>query len=786
MMAVMGNWWTKLQKALRQKRTDAPDRDSLQQFMEALEDRSLMTSGVTANFLLTQDWGSGFQGQIQLQNQQAASVNNWTLELEFDANITSIWDAKIVSQVGNRYTITNAGWNNTLAGGGTVSFGFVASPGNTTAIPTNLKLNGVPLDGGPTDPAPVPALTITDANVLEGNSGTTDAVFTIRLSAASVTPVTVQYSTVSGTAESGSDYQQKSGTLTFGVGETEKSIAVTVIGDTDVEPDETFRMRLSNATGASIADSEGVGMIQNDDVQSSPTSDFEFRVQDNWGSGFTGEIVAIYRGTVPLEDWRLELDYDGNISAIWNAAVESHVGNRYVIKAPSWNKTIAPGGSISFGFTATPGNAAAPTNFVLRSASGQNPGGVNQPPVANNDHVVTTAGQAVSIQALANDRDPNGDPFAIESFTQAEHGVVSLGSDGSFTYTPAAGFIGNDSFTYVIADGRGGLATGTVSVVVAQQSVWPEQVFAPYVDMTLYPMFDLAAAAQASGVRYFTLAFIVADPAGRPSWGGYSEYAVGQGEFDAAVRTQLAAIRAMSGDVIVSFGGASNHELAQVITDATQLKNAYQSVIDAYGLRVIDFDIEGAASADRASIDRRSQAIAALQRDAAAAGKSLAVHFTLPVLPTGLTNDGLYVLQSAVRFGVDISVVNIMAMDYGDSAAPNPEGRMGDYAIEAASSLFAQLRGLYGMSKTEAQTWGMIGVTPMIGLNDVVTETFDQQEARELLEFAEEKGLALLSMWSLNRDRSHPSGEIGYVEPTSSSIVQSPLEFSILFNDFLE
>ena len=165
------------------------------------------------------------------------------------------------------------------------------------------------------------------------------------------------------------------------------------------------------------------------------------------------------------------------------------------------------------------------------------------------------------------------------------------------------------------------------------------------------------------------------------------------------------------------------------ITNVNALQAAYQSVIDAYGLTRIDFDIEGAAVADRASIDRRSEALAALQQNAAAAGKPLQVWFTLPVLPTGLTSDGLYVLQSALAHGVTITGVNVMAMDYGDSAAPSPGGRMGDYAIEAATSTFGQVKALYGGAKTDAQLWAMIGVTPMIGLNDVTTEVFDQAAA---------------------------------------------------------
>src|SRR5262249_51286837 len=159
-------------------------------------------------------------------------------------------------------------------------------------------------------------------------------------------------------------------------------------------------------------------------------------------------------------------------------------------------------------------------------------------------------------------------------------------------------------------------------------------------------------------------------------------------------------------------------ELAQTITSVSALQAAYQTVVDAYHFTHLDFDIEGAAVADHASIDRRSQAIAALQQADAAAGKPVQVWLTLPVLPTGLDNNGLYVLQSAVKYGVKVAGVDVMAMDYGESAAPNPQGHMGEYAIQAATSLFGQLRNVYGTSPTDAQLWQMVGVTPMIGLND--------------------------------------------------------------------
>jgi hypothetical protein len=117
---------------------------------------------------------------------------------------------------------------------------------------------------------PVPSLSINDVAVAEGNSGTTNATFTVSLSAASTSAVTVKYDTANGSATAGSDYQAASGTLTFAPGDTSKTITVAVNGDTTPESDETFAVNLSNPTNATIADGQGIGTIQNDD-QPPPT-----------------------------------------------------------------------------------------------------------------------------------------------------------------------------------------------------------------------------------------------------------------------------------------------------------------------------------------------------------------------------------------------------------------------------------------------------------------------------------------------------------------------------------
>lgn len=119
-----------------------------------------------------------------------------------------------------------------------------------------------------------PQLSIDNVSLEEGDSGTSEWVFTVSLSQASTETVTVEYETESDTATAGEDYESTSGQLTFNPGEMKKTIAVSVNGDLLEEPDEAFFVNLSNATNATIADSQGQGTILNDDTEdSSPSHD---------------------------------------------------------------------------------------------------------------------------------------------------------------------------------------------------------------------------------------------------------------------------------------------------------------------------------------------------------------------------------------------------------------------------------------------------------------------------------------------------------------------------------
>ncbi len=106
----------------------------------------------------------------------------------------------------------------------------------------------------------------------EGNSGTTNASFTVSLSQAATSIVTVDYATANGTAIAGSDYVSSLGTITFNPGETSKTVDVAVTGDTLYEPNENFFVNLSNATNVVIADAQGLGTIVNDDASPLPSA----------------------------------------------------------------------------------------------------------------------------------------------------------------------------------------------------------------------------------------------------------------------------------------------------------------------------------------------------------------------------------------------------------------------------------------------------------------------------------------------------------------------------------
>ena len=434
----------------------------------------------------------------------------------------------------------------------------------------------------------------------------------------------------------------------------------------------------------------------------------------DWGTGYVGEYEVTNVGTDVAPRWRLKFSVPAGSQLVnsWNGVV-SVAGDRVSVTNASWDGTLEPGAAADFGFqVAYTGRFAPPTFCTV-----------------------------------------DGSPCA---------GGPGAGGPGT------------------AAAGGGGKASGTTGPVSTRTTTtWPAPPppgrhgptqFAPYIDMTLQHE-DLAAISSASGARTFTLAFVVSGGDCAPAWGGVAPV----GSPADYVKGAIGTFRRGGGSVIISFGGEAGTELAESCPSVASLEAAYQKVADTYGVYDLDFDIEGAAVGDVSAVAMRSAALALLQRDEALLGHQVEVALTLPALPSGLPGAELAIVRSAVTAGVHLSIVDPMAMDYGDSATS--PGQMGTHAVDAARAVEKQLASIYPTDRA-AKLWAMVGITPMIGQNDVSNEVFTLSDAGQLAQFAAQAGTGRLSMWSVTRDQQCPQGVIHYDSPTCSGVLQTSWAFS--------
>ena len=391
-----------------------------------------------------------------------------------------------------------------------------------------------------------------------------------------------------------------------------------------------------------------------------------------------------------------------------------------------------------------------------------------------------------------------GSQSVAELFSVAQSGSsTSTSSSGSGSTSTSTGTNGGTGNTDPLSGGGSGTTSGgtTPTPLPGPAGVnsgnsgdgrWGEAYFAPYVDMALWPVPDLSAIAASRGTSLLTLGFLQASGSGQLGWGGLDALAISPSntnEQAQAIRASIQAFQRAGGDVMISLGGMNGTSLAQVgartgMTAAT-LAARYAEVVNQFQLNRLDFDIEGAALADDPATALHSQALALLQQQ----NPQLEVWYTLPVLPTGLTADGLDVVRTALAAGVTLDGVNVMAMDYGESAAPTsgPNAKsMGAYAIAAAETTKGQLDTLFAQFG-KGFSWNMVGVTPMIGVNDVTSEVFTLADAQLLEDFARSKGLGMLSMWSIARDNP---GSLGQANATASGLNAAAGSFSAIFHDY--
>ena len=291
------------------------------------------------------------------------------------------------------------------------------------------------------------------------------------------------------------------------------------------------------------------------------------------------------------------------------------------------------------------------------------------------------------------------------------------------------------------------LAAITVLSAGSVRAGWPKRVFAPYIYVGAGDNFKLTDCDDQCGLKFYTLAFIIARQDGdggnatyhsEPSWDGRIP-------MDENFYTnQIAAIRERGGDVIMSFGGEAGKEIAIVETNLTTLEADYQGIIDRYHFTWLDFDIEGDNLNNVDANSRRNTALAELQKN----NPGLIISYTLPVDPHGISDESVALLTDAVKQGVKVHSANLMVMYFGRefTGKGKSEGQLG---VDSANAAYAQLQRIDPAIQ--------VGLCPCLGRNGSRSEIFGLEDAKTIKAFADKTPwVCSLHYWSINDDAARP------------------------------
>jgi len=260
----------------------------------------------------------------------------------------------------------------------------------------------------------------------------------------------------------------------------------------------------------------------------------------------------------------------------------------------------------------------------------------------------------------------------------------------------------------------------------------------------------------ATGIKAFTIAFVLANGC-NPVWDG-------EGGLTGGVHAgTINAIRAAGGSVVPSVGGWSGNKLGPNCATADALAGAYQKVIDAFGLKAIDIDIENTDEFENTAVqDRILGALKIVkQRDS-----SVKTILTFGTSTTGPTYYGQRLITQAQALGANVDVFTQMPFDFGGGA------NMYQSTVNATEGLKNQLKSTFGY--TDAQAYSHMGISGMNGLSDQ-QELTSVATWTQIRDYAKSKGLARFTFWAVNRDRGCAGGG---VVSNCSGIAQNDWDFT--------
>ncbi len=261
---------------------------------------------------------------------------------------------------------------------------------------------------------------------------------------------------------------------------------------------------------------------------------------------------------------------------------------------------------------------------------------------------------------------------------------------------------------------------------------------------------------QQTGVKWFTLAFVLSNGYCNPQWDG------GRPLTGGVDQNTINAVRGAGGNVIPSFGGWSGNKLEESCSSAGELANAYQRVISAYGLPAIDIDIESTAYSNPTVQQRTIDALKTVRAN----NSGLKIYITIG---TGQNGPDTGMINRAAASGFTPDAWTIMPFDFGGAGQD-----MGALTIRAADGAKNAVRNAYGFS--DDQAYRHTGISSMNGNTDN-SEVVTQANFRTILSYAQTHHLARLTFWSVNRDRPCTGGPAD----SCSGISQSNWEFTRIF-----
>lgn len=312
----------------------------------------------------------------------------------------------------------------------------------------------------------------------------------------------------------------------------------------------------------------------------------------------------------------------------------------------------------------------------------------------------------------------------------------------------------------VVASGAAMAASANAATGEQRPAAAPGAV-APYIYNGWGNPPDPTEVMKATGVNRFTMAFVLDAGGCDPRWDGSRPLTGGVDQ------QTVDAVRGAGGDIVPSFGGASGNKLEQSCADAGALAGAYQKVIDAYGLKAIDIDIEGDAYNDPATQQKTIDALKQVKADNA----GLVTYVTFPSDQSG-PDDSM--IGRAADSGLEVEGWTIMPFDFGGAGE-----NMADLTEQATDGLKNAVKGAYGYSDEEA--YAHSGISSMNGITDV-DETVTTDDFTAITAYAQQHHLARLSFWSVNRDRPCPGAYPN--DDTCSGVDQEPWEFSRIIAGF--